>query len=244
MQGEKKGANKAMQAASRIYTAASVAVVCAVLLYGCGGGGGRGNPTEVLITPGSAQVIDGGDSIQLSATVRYADGSTEDVTAQVTWQWTGDAAVGSISNAGLFTAGAECGQGTVVVSYNGLQDSMAFTVRLLTGLTVTPAGGMDLCAGATQQFTATATWCGNADGQAVPEQATTEDVTDEADWSWTGAAGTGSVDTGGTFTAGETEGQGRVRASYGGMSADSGMITVINSGDVPINISQLEGGNS
>lgn len=240
-----------MQRASTIYTAALSAIVCAVLLYGCDGSSptlpspdGDGEPTAVMITPASAQTLDNGQTVAFSATLQFPGGSSEDATDRVTWHWTGDAAVGSVNEDGLFTAGDECGSGSVVASYGDLQDSVEITVRVLTGLTVTPSNALEMIPGQTQQFTATATYCGETNVDSAPQQATTEDVTDEANWSWTAAASVGSVDEDGTFTAGETEGQGQVRASFGGLTASSGTITVINSGDVPINVSQLEGGSS
>lgn len=239
-----------MQRAS-IYTAALVALVCSVLLYGCDGSSptlpspdGGGEPTAVMITPASAQTLDNGQTVAFSATLQFPGGRSEDATDRVTWHWTGDAAVGSVNEDGLFTAGDECGSGSVVASYGDLQDSVEITVRVLTGLTVTPSNALEMIPGQTQQFTATATYCGETNVDSAPQQAATEDVTDEANWSWTAAASVGSVDEDGTFTAGETEGQGQVRASFGGLTASSGTITVINSGDVPINISQREGRNS
>lgn len=239
-----------MQRASTIYAAALVAIACTILLFGCDGTSptlpspdGGGDPTAVVIGPLGVQTVESGQTVQLSATMQFPGGRSEDATDKVTWEWTGDPAVGSVSSSGLFTAGDECGSGTIVASYDGLQDSVEITVRVLTGLAVTPAGDREMIPGQTQQFTATATYCGESNVDAQTRQATTEDVTAEAEWSWDGPAGSGSVDEDGTFTAGTTEGEGQVSASFGGLTASSGTITVINSGDVPITISQLEGGN-
>ncbi|MEA3402519.1 MAG: hypothetical protein U9R79_14875 [Armatimonadota bacterium] len=200
-----------------------------------------GEPTAVSLSPSEAQVVLSGETVQFTATLSLPGDRTEDATEESEWSWTGPAAVGSINSEGLFTAGEECGEGTIVVRYaiedgedgGVLEDTVAVRVRVITGLEVTPAGAMELCAGVTQQFQATLIYC---------DEDETENVTEQAEWSWTGATGTGGVDASGLFTAGQTEGTGVVRASYADQTASSGTITTINSGDVPITISQSGGG--
>jgi len=118
-------------------------------------------------------------------------------------------------------AGAGCGGGgPTTPAPDGGAD------RVLAGLTVTPAEDMQLCLNGSCQFAAVASYRG-ADGPATGAGLTTEDVTDRAKWTWTGPACAGCVATAGCFTAGGAEGEGRVEASYGGLTASSGTITVV-----------------
>lgn len=97
--------------------------------------------------------------------------------------------------------------------------------RVLAGLTVMPAEDMQLCLNGSCQFAAIASYR-EADGPATAAALTTEDVTARAKWTWTGTTGTGCIE-GGCFTAGSAEGEGRVEASYGGLTASSGTVTVV-----------------
>lgn len=123
-----------------------------------------------------------GYSTQFSATGTFSDGSTSDITTQVTWT-VQDPTIASISNdpgtatspgtQGLATSLAQ-GSTTVVASLNGVTGSASLTVTsaTLSSITLTPAGAANLPLGYNLQFTAQATY---SDG-------TQYDVTGQATW--------------------------------------------------------------
>jgi YD repeat-containing protein len=124
------------------------------------------NPTSPIIGRGATQ--------RFSATGTYLNGTTQDITATVTWS-SSNSGVASISN----TTGSQ-GQSTSIA--NGLSQitaqsgtivgSAALTVKSLVAMTVSP-GNRSILQGATQQFVA----------QASFDDGTTSNVTQNATWS-------------------------------------------------------------
>lgn len=165
--------------------------------------------TAVEITPSSVS-LNPSATQQFSALGRMSDGSTSAVT--VTWSATG----GTVSGAGLYTAGSTPGSYRVIaVRQGGTQaDTSAITVvappPTLTAVVVTPPS-VTLAAGATQQFSAV--------GQMSDGSTSAVTVT----WSGTGGTVSGS----GLYTAGSTAGTFRVIAvRQGGTQADTSSITI------------------
>jgi uncharacterized protein YjdB len=111
------------------------------------------SPTNPSIAPGT--------SLQFSATGTYTDGSTQDLSAAVTWD-SSNAAVATVSNAaGSSGLATSVGAGTIIVGaqLNGVSASTQLTVTAATlvSLAITPAKP-SIAAGKTIQFTATGTY--------------------------------------------------------------------------------------
>jgi hypothetical protein len=111
----------------------------------------------ITVSPANPSVPSGLTE-QLNATGNYSDGSTQNLTSQVTWV-SATTSVATISNAsgsqGLTTALAQ-GTSTISASLSGITGSTALTVTApaLQSLTVTPANP-SVAVGTTEQFTAT-----------------------------------------------------------------------------------------
>ncbi|MBI5890626.1 MAG: Ig-like domain-containing protein [Nitrosomonadales bacterium] len=89
------------------------------------------SPDQVRVTPNSTK--------QLTATATYSDGSSADVTPNVTWS-SGDASIATVSNTGLLTAGATAGSVSVSAAMGaatGKSHSSIDSVTLI-GLGITP----------------------------------------------------------------------------------------------------------
>ncbi|MCE5236897.1 hypothetical protein LLH23_00210 [bacterium] len=177
------------------------------------------NVVGLELSPVPATALSAGATVQLMASLRYGDDTTQDVTAQATWEWRGEAVVGAISAEGVFTAGEGCGVGQVLATYGEWRAvSGEITVSNVAGLELSPVPATALSAGATVQLAALLRYGDD----------TTEDVTEQAVWAWTGAAEAGAVSAEGLFTAGEGCGSGQVLAAYGDWRVFSGEITVSN----------------
>lgn len=94
---------------------------------------------NISITPTNGYLPQG-NSEQLTATGTYSDGSTQDVTAAVTWG-SSDASIVSVSASGLATAANTQGTAAITASENGL--------TFATGVTVTAQGLPSITASAT-----------------------------------------------------------------------------------------------
>jgi len=130
--------------------------------------------TSLSITPANPSIAKT-TTQQLTATGTYSDGSTQNLTAMVTWA-SSDATVATISNAmgtqGLAT-GIAIGNTTISASVSGktAMTVLSVTMAPLNSIVVAPASP-SIVKGTTQQFTATGTF---ADGS-------TQDITSTAIW--------------------------------------------------------------
>jgi len=115
---------------------ATTLIAAALVLASCGGGNspsGPANPVRLISLEVSAPAeIPPGESIQLTATARSSNGSTEEVTARVQWSVTTIASSGpgdviTISPQGVAQA-ANGGQVMIHAAYQGLQGSAAVMV--------------------------------------------------------------------------------------------------------------------
>jgi uncharacterized protein YjdB len=146
-----------------------------------------------------------GTTAQLTATGIFSDGSTEDLTTQVSWT-SGDNTVAQVSNAagteGLVT-GINLGTTPITATFSGIQGSATVTVSpaILTGISVTVPIAT-IAKGTTAQLTATGTF---SDG-------TTQDLTTQVGW---------------------TSGDNTV-AQVSNASGTQGLVTGINLGTTPI----------
>lgn len=137
-------------------------------------GGGSGNPptlASISISP-SVFTIASAQTKQLAAQGVYSDGTTQDVTAQVTW--TSNAAnFVSVGATGLAT-GVSPGTATITATLGSISASATGTVNPITlnTITVTPATA-SIAIGQTQAFTANGIF---SDGSST-------DMTDSVTWS-------------------------------------------------------------
>src|SRR5216117_1995631 len=154
-----------------VKTASLLLIVCTIsLLSSCGGGGSSSTtsgsgpnvpppPTASLtllqVTPGNASVA-ASSTQQFSATGKYSDGSSKDLTSSVLWS-SSDTSVASVNNAGLAT-GVVVGVVTVTAQFGAMQDGATLNITNsgtnLTSITLSPAAA-SVPVNTTQQFTAT-----------------------------------------------------------------------------------------
>src|SRR5881227_2202945 len=146
-------------------------IVCTIsLLSSCGGGGSSSTtsgsgpnvpppPTASLtllqVTPGNASVA-ASSTQQFSATGKYSDGSSKDLTSSVLWS-SSDTSVASVNNGGLAT-GVVVGVVTVTAQFGATQGSATLNITNagtnLTSITLSPVAA-SVPVNTTQQFTAT-----------------------------------------------------------------------------------------
>ena len=125
--------------------------------------------TSIALSPGTISIA-AKTTQQFAATATYSDGSTADVTGNVAWT-TASPAVATINASGLATAVA-AGSTAVTASLSGIIGSATLTVtHTLSSISVSP-NPQNLVVGATQQFSALATYSDGA----------TQDITATATW--------------------------------------------------------------
>lgn len=144
---------------------------------------------SIAITPNNPSNLKVGSNQQFMATGTFADGSTQDITSQVTW--VSDAPDTAIFNHPGIVAGMSAGTATITASLNGITSSpVKLVVISLSSISVTPTSPPNLAVGATQQFTATGTFTNGS----------TEDVTSEVTWAsdtpWTATISSTGLATG------------------------------------------------
>ncbi|MEP6475032.1 MAG: hypothetical protein ABJC74_15005, partial [Gemmatimonadota bacterium] len=171
--------------------------------------------SSLSLTPASTSLTTAGTR-QFAVTALWSDGGTS--VPALNWTSTG----GTVSGAGLYTAGGSAGSFRVIATQQGgtVADTSAVTVTApvatLSSLILSP-GSASVTAGTTRQFSAAALWSDG--GTTLPTLA----------WSSTG----GSVSSSGMFTAGTTAGSFRVIASaLAGLITDTATVTVTAAGGV------------
>ncbi|HEY0037494.1 MAG TPA: hypothetical protein VGB66_12435, partial [Longimicrobium sp.] len=178
-------------------------------LAACGDSTGTQNLATLTVTPATATVAVNG-TVQLAASGTRTDFDETRIKGE-TWTVEGG---GTVSDEGLFTAGATPGTSTVTVACGGLTSVATITVTAgpLATITVTP-NPATLAAGAQQQFTAVGRDAGGNVVAITPV------------WSTTNPPGTINAATG-LFTAGTTLGTfaNSVRATSGTISGSATVI--------------------
>ena len=159
--GIKVGATTIMATLNGIVGSATVTVSAATL-------------SSITIT-GPVDTIAKGTTAQLTATGNFTDGSTQDLTSQVSWT-SADNSIAQVSNVsgseGLVT-GINLGNTTISANLNGIVDSATVTVSAATLTSITITGPVDTIAkGTTAQLTATGNF---TDGS-------TQDLTNQVSW--------------------------------------------------------------
>jgi uncharacterized protein YjdB len=138
------------------------AIVLTALLatFGCAGGGsgnGGGNPKLASIKVSAVNPTPTvGDTDQLTATGKYNDGSTQDLTSAVTWT-TSPAGLATVGAGGVLTAQA-AGAVSVTGTMGGVSGSASVAIApKLVSIAITPANKA-IAASTKQQFVATGTY--------------------------------------------------------------------------------------
>jgi trimeric autotransporter adhesin len=130
--------------------------------------------TSITVTPPEPSIAKD-TTVQLTATGNFSDGTTEDLTTEVSWG-SGDNSIAQVSNVsgtqGLVT-GLAAGTTPVTAFLNGIEGSATVTVTAatLTSITITPPDP-SIANGTTVQLTATGNF---SDG-------TTQDLTTQVSW--------------------------------------------------------------
>jgi 6-phosphogluconolactonase (cycloisomerase 2 family) len=163
-----------------------IAIFVGMIFSGCSGGSSSPVLTGLTVLPPTASVVAGSQQ-QFTATALFADGTTQDETATVTWS-SSNSAVATIAGGGLAT-GVSAGTVNITASVPGRTSNAAVltvtSANVLQSIAVTPAFPT-LAAGGTQQFTATGTYLNT-----VTNVITTQDITGQVTWaSLTPAAAT------------------------------------------------------
>jgi hypothetical protein len=125
---------------------------------------------SISVTPANPSIAKGLKK-QFTATGTFSDGSTKDISSQVTWA-SATSSVATITTAGL-ASGVGTGTSTISASLSGKTGSTLLTVTTptLQSIAVTPANS-SIAKGLTQQFTATGTFSDNSK----------QDLTSQATW--------------------------------------------------------------
>lgn len=161
---------------------------------------------SVTIAPETASIASG-TTQQFTATAKFSDGSSMDVTDQVNWK-SGDTSVATLSATGL-AQGLSEGSTVVTAHYQGVNSAeipLSVTPATVSAIAVSP-GTASIANGTTQQFTATATF----------SDASTQDITHLVSWVSSDTA-IASINTSGlaqSLAMGTTE----ITASYQGQTS-------------------------
>jgi len=172
--------------------AACAALLCLGLLSGCGAGnfapGIGGNLQSIVVTP-STPSVPLGETQQFTATGHYRDGTTQDITASVTWS-SSNTNVATVSGSG-FGSTHSTGSSTISATLSKVTGSSTFTVTnaVLVSIAITPANSQ-VFLGTLNQFTATGTY----------SDQTTKDITSSVTWSSSNPSAA-SINGGGLVTA-------------------------------------------
>lgn len=179
--------------------------------------------SSITITP-SVFSISAGLTKQLSAQGVYSDGTSQDITGQVTWK-SGTTGAATIDAAGLVT-GVSAGTSTITASLNSKQGTALATVTTaqLQSITVTPATA-SIATGQTQSYTASGIF---SDGS-------TTDITSNVNWS-SSATNIATVDPTGLAT-GVSTGSANIVASSGTVQSAPAALTVTSAALTEIDIS-------
>jgi hypothetical protein len=158
--------------------------------------------TSIVVSPPSVTLLPGQQK-QFTADGKDQNGNPM-VIPSLSWNATG----GTITPAGLYTAGAVPGNYSVVAQSGSVSGNAAVTIspRVLTTITVTPATAM-LTSGQTQQY--------HAEGK--DQIGVVMDIIPPPTWSATG----GDIDNDGLYTAGSVNGNYTVTAQSGSVSGNA-----------------------
>ncbi|MEE8471227.1 MAG: Ig-like domain-containing protein, partial [Dehalococcoidia bacterium] len=172
---------------------------------------------SIAVTPESA-VVEVGKTQQFAAVGRYSDGSTAEITAEVTWS-SSDSVVVTIDHTGLAIAEAE-GIAEITATLGGITSNSAILnataapVPQVVSIEVTPESSF-VSVGDTRWFMAMGTY---SDGS-------TAEITGNVTWSSSDTI-VATIDESGLVTA-EAEGTAEITATLDGTTSDSAILYVI-----------------
>ena len=163
----------------------------------------------LVVTPGTSSIPNGGEQ-QFHAIGSYSDGSTADLTTQVTWT-SSVTSVATITSTGI-TTGQTGGtsQITARISNQTATATQSVSVATLTGLAVTPSS-VSLASGTSQQFKAIGTLSNGS----------TLDLTNSAFWS-TSSTSVATINQSG-FASTRNTGSATIAAESGSFTSTSAM---------------------
>ena len=167
--------------------------------------------TTIEVTPTNPSAAKG-TTLQLHATGKYSDNTTQDLTASATWS-SGTTANVTIVPGGLASAAA-IGTSVITATSAGVSGTATLTVTsaVLSTLQVSPTTP-SIAKGTQQQFSVVGTFSDN----------TTQTLTDQATWasSDTNIATVGDVVGSKGLAVGQGAGSSTISASYGGKSSST-----------------------
>jgi hypothetical protein len=194
------------------------AAIFVAAMAACGGSDNSTGPktaASIVLSSAGGSVAAGGTK-QFSAVVKDAGGNTLSLTP--TWSIVHGG--GTVNSSGLFTAGDSAATFTntvkVAVGSVSATSSVTVTAGALAAIHVTPAS-VSIAAGATQQYVAAAV---DAHGNAVA-------IPDRV---WSVAAGGGTIDTSGLFTAGAAGTYANTVTATSGSMSGTASVTVTSVG--------------
>jgi Bacterial Ig-like domain (group 2) len=174
-----------------------LSLTMATMVCACGGGGTPTKLDSVSVAPQTV-AVEQGASQQFKATGTYSDGSSQNLTASVTWG-SSNPAVATINASGLATT-VGTGSVTISASMSSVTGTASLAVNPAVSVSVSPSSA-SIAVGQTQQFTASVT---NTTNSAVT-------------WSVDGVAGggatAGTVSSSGLYQAPPTSGTHQVSAT-------------------------------
>ena len=175
---------------------------------------------SIAVSPASAS-INQSQTQQFTATGTYSDGSTKDITTNVTWTSsnTGVATIGA--NSGL-AAGVSAGSSQITATLGSVASSghsLSVNAVTLQSITVAPANP-SISKSQTQQFTATGSY---SDGS-------NKDVTASVTWQSSNTA-VATIGTNSGLATGIAGGASQITATLGGVVSASDILTVTTSGN-------------
>ncbi len=202
-------------------TAILAIISLSLALSACGSGGGSSSNntpppgvtaslTSLQVSPGNASVAPGAAQ-QFTATGKYSDGSSKDLTASAQWK-TSDSSIASVSGGKVTGFGA----GTVMVTATSGKFSASATLQVnsaatnLASISLSPAAS-SLPVNTSQQFTATGTY----------KDGSSRDLTALVSWA-SSFSSIATIDVTGLAT-GKAAGATTISASLGGVTGSSSL---------------------
>jgi trimeric autotransporter adhesin len=209
------------------------AIVLASLLatFGCAGGGSgsKTNPpalVSIQVASVNTNLIVGQTS-QLTATGKYSDKTTKDLTGSVNWS-TSPAGLATVATGGMLTAQSS-GTVSITASMSSVSGSVSLTIApKLVSIAITPAS-QTIAAATKQQFIATGTYSDNS----------TQPVTGSVDWSSSKPAVATISDTSPTkgLALGASAGTTTITATSGTITSAPASLTVTSASATSLAIS-------
>ena len=199
------------------------ALMLALLFCGCGGGSGSAsNPvtlTSINVTT-STPTIAPGTTAQFRATGIYSNGSSQDLTASVSWV-SAAPAVATIGNLGVATAQSVGGSAITAASGTIISLPATLTVAVPQSITISPAipavGIASPTQGTNQQFSATGNFAGGS-----------QNLTNFVIWN-SSNQGTASIGATSGLATAVGPGQTQITASFGSVTSSPPVTFTVSS---------------